>query len=37
MAQAGWHSARDEAFTEALAAGKTHFNRCGNCHDYVCN
>lgn len=37
MAQAGWHSARDEAFTEAVAAGKMHFNRCGNCHDYVCN
>jgi len=36
MAQAGWHSARDEAFTEAIAAGKAHFNRCGNCHDYVC-
>ena len=33
---AGWHSARDEAFTEAIAAGKAHFNRCGNCHDYVC-
>jgi hypothetical protein len=37
MAQAGWHSARDEAFTEAVAAGKTYINRCGNCHDYVCN
>ncbi|XYJ12359.1 zinc ribbon domain-containing protein [Telluria sp. B2] len=36
MAQAGWHSARDAAFTEAIAAGKAHFNRCGNCHDYVC-
>jgi hypothetical protein len=36
MAQAGWHSARDEAFTEAVADGKAHFNRCGNCHDYVC-
>ncbi|WP_229467558.1 hypothetical protein [Massilia sp. Mn16-1_5] len=36
MAEAGWHSARDEAFTEAVAAGKAHFNRCGNCHDYVC-
>lgn len=36
MAQAGWHTARDEAFTEAVAAGKAHFNRCGNCHHYVC-
>jgi hypothetical protein len=36
MAQAGWHSARDDAFTEAVAAGKAHFNRCGNCHGYVC-
>jgi len=36
LAQAGWHSARDEAFTEAIAAGKAHFKRCGNCHDYVC-
>lgn len=36
MAQAGWHSARDEAFKEAIADAKDHFNRCGNCHDYVC-
>lgn len=36
MAEAGWHSARDQAFKEAVAAGKAHFNRCGNCHDYVC-
>jgi len=35
VAEAGWHSARDEAFTEAITAGKAHFNRCGNCHDYV--
>jgi hypothetical protein len=37
MAKAGWHPARDKAFTKAVAAGKTHFNRCGNCHDYVCH
>lgn len=36
LAQAGWHSARDEAFTEAVGAAKAHFNRCGNCHNYVC-
>jgi hypothetical protein len=36
MAEAGWHSARDGAFTEAVAAGKAHFNRCGDCHHYVC-
>lgn len=36
MAEAGWHSARDEAFREAVEDGKRHFNRCGNCHDYVC-
>jgi hypothetical protein len=36
MAQAGWHSARDEAFQEAIGDAKEHFNRCGNCHDYVC-
>ncbi|TFW23283.1 zinc ribbon domain-containing protein [Massilia arenosa] len=37
MAEAGWHSARDTAFTEAVAAGKQHFNRCGSCHSYVCS
>ena len=36
MAEAGWHSARDEAFKEAVEAGKAHFNRCGACHEYVC-
>jgi len=36
MAEAGWHSARDGAFKEAVEAGKTHFNRCGACHGYVC-
>ncbi|MRW93761.1 zinc ribbon domain-containing protein [Duganella sp. FT80W] len=36
VAEAGWHSARDEAFTNAVAAGKQHFNRCGDCHRYVC-
>ena len=37
MAEAGWHSARDQAFKDAVAAGKAHFKRCGNCHDYVCS
>jgi hypothetical protein len=36
MAQAGWHTARDEAFKEAVAEAKAHFNRCGSCHHYVC-
>jgi hypothetical protein len=36
LAEAGWHTARDAAFTEAVAAGKAHFNRCGRCHHYVC-
>lgn len=36
LAEAGWHSARDGAFKEALAEGKQHFNRCSACHDYVC-
>jgi hypothetical protein len=36
LAEAGWHTARDQAFTEAVAAGKAHFNRCGQCHKYVC-
>jgi hypothetical protein len=36
VAEAGWHSARDAAFKEAVEAGKAHFNRCGACHDYVC-
>jgi hypothetical protein len=36
MAEAGWHSARDQAFKEAVEQGKAHFNRCSNCHEYVC-
>ncbi|TFW13787.1 zinc ribbon domain-containing protein [Duganella callida] len=36
VAEAGWHSARDDAFTGAVAAAKAHFNRCGDCHRYVC-
>lgn len=36
MAEAGWHSARDQAFKEAVEQGKAHFNRCSNCHGYVC-
>ncbi|QJD91040.1 zinc ribbon domain-containing protein [Duganella dendranthematis] len=37
VAEAGWHSARDDAFTKAVADGKAHFNRCGDCHRYVCS
>lgn len=36
VAEAGWHSARDAAFKDAVEAGKAHFNRCGGCHEYVC-
>lgn len=36
VAEAGWHSARDEAFSNAVTAGKAHFNRCADCHRYVC-
>lgn len=36
VAEAGWHSARDAAFKDAVEQGKAHFNRCGNCHEYVC-
>ncbi len=36
VAEAGWHSARDAAFTNAVSAGQQHFNRCGDCHRYVC-
>ncbi|MGV7207989.1 zinc ribbon domain-containing protein [Oxalobacteraceae bacterium A2-2] len=36
MAEAGWHSARDGAFREAVEEAKGHFNRCGHCHNYVC-
>jgi hypothetical protein len=36
LARAGWGSARDEAFRQALAAAKQHFNRCAQCHDHVC-
>lgn len=36
VAQAGWHSARDEAFRGAIDDAKTHFHRCASCHQYVC-
>ncbi len=37
LAQAGWSSARDEAFKEALEQAKSHFHRCARCHQYVCD
>lgn len=37
MAQAGWNSARDEAFTDAIDQAKAHFHRCGGCYQYVCD
>lgn len=36
MAQAGWNSARDEAFTEAVEEAKKQFHRCAKCFQYVC-
>lgn len=36
MAQAGWNSARDEAFMEAIEQAKGHFHRCAKCFQYVC-
>lgn len=36
LAQAGWHSARDDAFRKAVEDAKAHFHRCGGCHQYVC-
>lgn len=36
VAQAGWNSARDDAFSEAIADAKRHFHRCGKCFQYVC-
>ena len=37
LAQAGWGSARDTAFREAIAAAQGHFHRCARCHHYVCD
>jgi hypothetical protein len=36
LAQAGWHNARDDAFRDAVGDAKAHFNRCSDCHSYVC-
>lgn len=36
MAQAGFNSARDEAFKGAIEEAKAHFHRCGSCFQYVC-
>ncbi|WP_334190160.1 zinc ribbon domain-containing protein [Noviherbaspirillum sp.] len=36
LAQAGWNSARDEAFQEAVTDAKGHFHRCAKCFQYVC-
>ena len=37
LARAGWSSARDEAFKEAVEQAKGHFHRCARCHQYVCD
>ena len=37
VARAGWGSARDEAFKQAVTDAKGRFNRCAKCHDYVCD
>lgn len=36
MAQAGWNSARDDAFKSAVTEAKGHFHRCASCFQYVC-
>ena len=36
LAESGWGAARDEAFREAIAQAKKHFNRCARCTQYVC-
>jgi hypothetical protein len=36
LAQAGWNSARDEAFTAAIGDAKSHFHRCAQCFQYNC-
>lgn len=37
LAQAGWGTARDTAFREAIAAAQGHFHRCARCHHYTCD
>jgi len=36
LASAGWGTARDGAFKEAVGAAQRHFNRCAQCHNYAC-
>lgn len=36
LANAGWNSARDGAFADAVTQAKTHFHRCAKCFQYVC-
>jgi hypothetical protein len=36
FAQAGWGTSRDAAFKRAIEVAKGHFNRCAQCHDYMC-
>jgi len=37
LASAGWGTARDTAFKQAIAAAQAHFHRCAHCHRYVCD
>ncbi|MBI3898954.1 MAG: zinc ribbon domain-containing protein [Gammaproteobacteria bacterium] len=36
IAQAGFSTARDGAFQEAIASAENHFNRCAKCTQHVC-
>lgn len=36
VAEAGWSSAHDKAFAEAIEKAKQHFHRCPRCLQYVC-
>jgi hypothetical protein len=37
LAEAGWGSARDDAFKKAIEQAKDHFHRCAKCYQYVCD
>ena len=37
LAQAGWRTARFNAFREAVESAKRHFHRCAKCSQYVCD
>jgi rRNA maturation endonuclease Nob1 len=37
LAQAGWGTARDAAFKQAISVATAHFHRCARCHNYVCD